>query len=191
MSERRTSARVPVLLDTSVEMEWGRHQGRILDVSSGGCYISTKGETSVGEFVAVECHLSSGHIFTFGGKVLHRKPGEGFGMCFINFSTEDQSVLEQIIEEHRIWEELWCGVPVIVKDNVSHEEFLMPYFDINPEQQPSFTVTKSTLYLVASKSNEYLPIIKGLVEDWRKGKERFLQHAAEGAIPMQPLDDER
>jgi hypothetical protein len=191
MSERRTSVRVPVLLDTSVEMEWGTHQGRILDVSSGGCYIRTRGETSVGEFISVECRLSSGHTFAFRGKVLHRKPGEGFGMCFINLSKEDQSVLEQIIEEHRIWESLWCGVPVVVKDDVSHEEFMMPYFNTDPEQQPSFTVTKSTLYLVASKSREYLPIIKGLVQDWRKGKERFLEESAKGAIPMQPLDDGR
>ncbi|MEA2174351.1 MAG: hypothetical protein QOD00_1943, partial [Blastocatellia bacterium] len=102
-----------------------------------------------------------------------------------------QSVLEQIIEEHRIWESLWCGVPVVVKDDVSHEEFLMPYFNTDPEQQPSFTVTKSTLYLVASKSGEYLPIIKGLVQDWRKGKERFLEESAKGATPMQPLDDGR
>lgn len=191
MSERRTSIRVPVLLETSVEMEWGRHQGRILDVSSGGCYISTKGEAIIGELVSVECRLSSGHVFAFRGKVLHRKPGEGFGMSFINLSQEDQTTLEQIIEEHRIWEELWCGVPVIVKDSVSHEEFLMPYFDTDPDQQPSFTVTKSTLYLVASKSKEYLPIIKSMVEEWRKGKEQFLQQAAEGAIPMRPVDDKR
>ena len=55
----------------------------------------------------------------------------------------------------------------------------------------NISLDTSTLYLVASKSNEYLPIIKSLVEDWRKGKEKFLQHAAEGAIPMQPLNDER
>jgi hypothetical protein len=170
-------------------MEWGRHQGRIVDVSSGGCYINTKGETSVGEFISVECHLSSGHIFAFRGRVLHRKTGAGFGMCFVNFSKEDQHVLEQIIEEHRIWESLWCGVPVTVRDDVSHEEFLMPYFDTDPQQQPSFTVTKSTLSLVAGKSREYLPVIKGMVEDWRKGKERFLQQAAEGAIPLRPLDE--
>jgi hypothetical protein len=45
--------------------------------------------------------------------------------------------------------------------------------------------------LVASKSEEYVPIIKGMVEEWRKGKERFMQQVTEGAIPMQPLDDDR
>jgi hypothetical protein len=172
-------------------MERGRHQGPIRDLSSGGCYIRSKGEAVVGELISVECHLSSGHIFAFRGKVLHGKTGEGFGMCFINLSKEDQSVLEQIIEEHRIWESLWCGVPVIVNEDVSHEEFIMPYFDSDPEQQPSFTVTKSTLYLVASKSSEYLPIIKGMVQDWRKGKERFMRELAQGALPMRPVADER
>lgn len=189
MSEQRKSVRVPVIIDTSLLMESGKYQGQIQNVGSGGCYINTRGEVAASELISVESRLSSGQVFKFSGKVLHRRPGEGFGMCFINLSKEDQSLLERIIEDHRAWESIWCGAPVMVKDDVSHEEFLMPYFDTNPEQQPSFTVTKSTLYLVASRADEYMPIIKRLVQEWREGKERFIQQAAAGSIPMKPLDE--
>ncbi len=190
MSERRRHVRVPLLLQTVVERDGRRYPGRIRDVSSGGGYISVKGEFSSGDLVSVESRLTNGEVFKFRGEVLHAKPGTGFGMCFINMSAEEQSALEHLIEEHRIWESLWCGVPVIINEGVSGEEFLMPYFDTNPEQQPSFTVTKSTLHLVASKADEYMPIIRSMVEEWRKGKERFLREADSGAVPMQPLDDE-
>lgn len=190
MSGRRRHVRVPLLLQTVVERDGGRYPGRIRDVSSGGCYISIKGEFSEGDLVSVESRLTNGEVFKFRGKVLHARPGQGFGMCFINMSAEEQAALEHLIEEHRIWELLWCGVPVIVNEGVSGEEFLMPYFDTNPEQQPSFTVTRSTLQLVASKADEYVPIIRGMVEEWRKGKERFMREANSGAVPMQTLDEE-
>lgn len=190
MSERRTSVRIPLLLQTVVERETKRYPGRIRDVSSGGCFISTKGELAFGDIISVESRLSNGEVFKFRGKVLHARPGQGFGMCFINMAAEEQKALEQLIEEHRIWESLWCGVPVIVNESVPGEEFIMPYFDTDPEQQPSFTVTQATLRLVASRSDEYVPIIKSMVEEWRKGKERFLREAESGAVPMQPLDSE-
>lgn len=189
MSEQRKAVRIPVKIDTSLRMRSGGHTGQIRNVSSGGCYINSEGVAEFGELLSVESRLASGEVFRFRGKVLHTRPGKGFGMCFIDLSERERLQLERIIEDHRIWESIWCGVPVMVKDDVSHEEFLMPYFDTDPAQQPSFTVTESTLHLVASRADEYSLIIRRMVDEWREGKERFMRQASQGSIPMKPVED--
>ena len=83
----------------------------------------------------------------------------------------------------------WCGVPVLVRDDVPHDEFIMPLFNTNPKQQPAFFVTQQTLDLVTRRLDEYTPVLERLLSEWRENKERFIEAVASGARPTRPLKE--
>ena len=68
----------------------------------------------------------------------------------------------------------WCSVPVIV-DNATSELFQMPAPDEDPDQQPTFRVTKSTADLVPLDFDRYEPSLERMAENWRGDKERVMQ----------------
>ena len=83
----------------------------------------------------------------------------------------------------------WCGVPVVVRDDVPHDEFTLPLFNSNPRQQPAFFVTQQTLDLVMQNLDEYTPILERLLYDWREKKVQFIEAVAQGAIPTRKSDE--
>ncbi|HYE65273.1 MAG TPA: hypothetical protein VD966_06805 [Pyrinomonadaceae bacterium] len=83
----------------------------------------------------------------------------------------------------------WCGVPVVVRDDVPHDEFIMPLFDLDPGQQPTFTVTQATLDLVMRDFEGYRPSIEQMLYEWREKKVDFIVAVARGAKPTRPLDE--
>ena len=86
---RRSDDRVA----TNLSAKWGGldgdHEGRIEDLSLGGCFVNTVGRVDVGEIVGVEIKLPSGEWLQLRGEVTSYQPGIGFGLVF-SFLTEDE-----------------------------------------------------------------------------------------------------
>ena len=92
---RRSDERV----STNLTAKWGGlggdHEGRIEDLSLGGCFVNTVGRVDVGEIVGVEIKLPSGEWLQLRGEVTSYQVGIGFGLVF-SFLTEDE---EQALRE--------------------------------------------------------------------------------------------
>jgi len=86
---RRSDDRVT----TNLSAKWGGldgdHEGRIEDLSLGGCFVNTVGRVDVGEIVGVEIKLPSGEWLQLRGEVTAYQLGIGFGLVF-SFLTEDE-----------------------------------------------------------------------------------------------------
>ena len=86
---RRSDDRVA----TNLSAKWGGldgdHEGRIEDLSLGGCFVNTVGRVDVGEIVGVEIKLPSGEWLQLRGEVCAYQLGIGFGLMF-SFLTEDE-----------------------------------------------------------------------------------------------------
>lgn len=86
---RRSDERVA----TNLSARWGGlagdHEGRIEDLSLGGCFVNTVGRVDVGEIVSVEIKLPSGEWLPLRGEVASYQLGIGFGLVF-SFLTEDE-----------------------------------------------------------------------------------------------------
>lgn len=91
---RRTDERI----STNLPAKWGGlagdHEGRIEDLSLGGCFVNTTGRVDVGEIVGVEIKLPAGWL-ALGGEVTSYQIGIGFGVVF-SFLTEDE---EEVLRE--------------------------------------------------------------------------------------------
>ncbi len=92
---RRSDERIA----TNLSARWGGlvgdHEGRIEDLSLGGCFVNTVGRVDVGEIVGVEIKLPSGEWLQLRGEVASYQIGIGFGLMF-SFLTEDE---EQALRE--------------------------------------------------------------------------------------------
>jgi hypothetical protein len=78
---------------TNLTAKWGGlagdHEGRIEDLSLGGCFVNTTERVDVGEIIGVEIKLPSGEWLALGGEVTSYQIGIGFGLVF-SFLTEDE-----------------------------------------------------------------------------------------------------
>ena len=70
----------------------------------------------------------------------------------------------------------WCGVEVLIDDS-TEGLFEMPETDADPEQQPAFLVTQSTVDIVREDFERYQPSLERMAEDWREEKGRVLSEA--------------
>lgn len=92
---RRSDERVA----TNLMAKWsglaGDHEGRIEDLSLGGCFVNTTGRVDVGEIVGLAFKMPSGEWLQLRGEVTSFQMGIGFGLLF-SFLTEDE---EQALRE--------------------------------------------------------------------------------------------
>jgi hypothetical protein len=75
----------------------------------------------------------------------------------------------------------WCGVPVIIDNNVE-ELFKMPELNDDLEQQPAFRVTQATADLVRPDFERYRPSLERMAEDWQEEKKRFMRERANSKV---------
>ena len=68
----------------------------------------------------------------------------------------------------------WCDIKVIV-DDATADLFEMPEPNEDPDQQPTFRVTRSTADLVKQDFERYRPSLERMAVDWNEDKKRFLQ----------------
>ena len=94
---KRSDARI----STNLPAHWGGitgdHEGRIEDLSLGGCFVNTMGRADVGEIVGVEIKLPSGEILELRGEVTSYQQGIGFGLMFSFLTDEEEEVLRDLI----------------------------------------------------------------------------------------------
>jgi Tfp pilus assembly protein PilZ len=97
MSERRTEQR----MDVSLEAVWdghGNRPARITDLSEGGCYVDTTGESCIGERLTFRVQLPDGAWLQLTGEVAHYHVPVGFGLRFTDLTDEQREQLRAFIE---------------------------------------------------------------------------------------------
>jgi hypothetical protein len=75
----------------------GTHEGRVEDLSLGGCFVNTRGRADVGEVVSLEMKLESGEWLQLRGEVIADQPGTGFGLVFSFLTDEEESLLRDLV----------------------------------------------------------------------------------------------
>jgi hypothetical protein len=99
MSERRNEKRLEVCLDAVWDGNSGNHPARITDLSEGGCYIDSLGESHVGEVLNLKLQLQNGDWLELSGAVAHQMPPMGFGVRFVNLTPEQLQNLRSLLED--------------------------------------------------------------------------------------------
>ncbi len=95
--ERRTNQRIPLNLPARYDGLSGAQQVRIEDISMGGCFVDTRGQSEIGAAITIEINLPSGQWIQLHGEVTTCQPGIGFGVVF-SLRTEDEiRSLEQVL----------------------------------------------------------------------------------------------
>ena len=97
MDDRRSKPRLSVNLDAVWHGGEERHSAQITDLSEGGCYLDTVGETLSGEIVAFRIELPDGDWLYLEGEVRHYTPREGFGVRFVDLNDEQEEKLKALI----------------------------------------------------------------------------------------------
>jgi hypothetical protein len=110
MEERRSSPRLAVNLDAVWDGSNGNHPARLTDLSLGGCYLDTVGETMLGEVVGFRVSLPDGDWLYLEAEVRHHTPKEGFGVRFIDVEEQQKEKIEALLKAAR--ESDSEGVPI-------------------------------------------------------------------------------
>lgn len=88
-NNRRSDERIPTNLQVKWNGESGDHDGRVEDLSLGGCFVNTTSRVDEGEIVVLEIELRPGSWLELRGEVASYQMGVGFGLLF-SFLTEDE-----------------------------------------------------------------------------------------------------
>jgi hypothetical protein len=99
MSERRNEKRLEVCLDAVWDGNSGNHPARVTDLSEGGCYIDSLGESKVGEVLNLKLQLQNGDWLELSGEVAHQMPPMGFGVRFVDLNSEQLEKLRALLAE--------------------------------------------------------------------------------------------
>ena len=89
MSERRRLGRVEAYIEVLWEGASGRYEARTGDINTGGCFIDSIGEVAVGEIIPFKLRLPNEEWIELKGEVAYKYPNAGFGVRFVNISSED------------------------------------------------------------------------------------------------------
>ena len=96
-TNRRSDERVP----TNLQAKWngitGNHDGRVEDLSLGGCFVNTKGRVDEGEVVVVEIEIRPGHWLELSGEVASYQLGVGFGLLFSFLTADEEEALRDFL----------------------------------------------------------------------------------------------
>ena len=96
MSERRNEERMEVSLEAVWEGQQNR-PARITDLSEGGCFVDTTGESYIGEQLTFRVLLPDGAWLELTGEVTHQHIPVGFGLRFSNLTDEQLEQLREFI----------------------------------------------------------------------------------------------
>lgn len=88
-------------MEVSLDAIWDGHgsrPARITDLSEGGCFVDTTGETYIGEQLTFRVMLPAGGWLELTGEVAHKHVPVGFGLRFSNLTDEQRQQLRSFIE---------------------------------------------------------------------------------------------
>ncbi len=93
-------------MDTAIPTRWGvtnecSRYGKILNLSTTGCLISTQVEPLNGKTIYLKFGLPTGHSIALQGEVVQFRRNVGFALEFENLSEEDRFTLDQLVEYYR------------------------------------------------------------------------------------------
>jgi len=94
---RRIEDRVSLNLSARWTGLTGRHEAHVVDVSLGGCFVTTLGRVDVGEIVALEIKLPSGEWLQLRGQVCSYQERIGYGVEFPFLTAEEEQTLRQLV----------------------------------------------------------------------------------------------
>lgn len=100
-NNRRSDERVSLNLPARWDGISGSHEGRIEDLSLGGCFVNTAGRVDVGEVVGMEIKLHSHEWMKLRGEVTSYQAGIGFGVLFSFLTDEEEQTLRGLIAWQR------------------------------------------------------------------------------------------
>jgi len=98
MDERRSAPRLTVSLNAVWDGANGNQPARITDLSLGGCYMDTVGETMTGEIVCFRVSLPDGDWLYLEGEVRHHTPKTGFGVRFLELEQQQEEKIEALLK---------------------------------------------------------------------------------------------
>jgi PilZ domain-containing protein len=76
----------------------GNHTARITNLSEGGCYLDTVGETNIGEIVCFRVLMPDEDWLYLEGEVRHHRPSVGFGVQFVDLNEEQEQKVASLIQ---------------------------------------------------------------------------------------------
>jgi hypothetical protein len=97
-ADKRRHKRVPIFLDVRWEGLSGHNTARITDLSLGGCYVETIGQSAQGEVIRFEIKLKDGSWLPVQGIVMYQFPLMGFGVRFTPLSVEAHNEIAALVE---------------------------------------------------------------------------------------------
>jgi hypothetical protein len=96
-NNRRSDERVSTNLPAKWSGVTGDHEGRIEDLSLGGCFVNTTARADVGEVVSLEIKLPSGEWLDLRGEVTSYQIGIGFGLLFSFLTDEEEQAVRELV----------------------------------------------------------------------------------------------
>jgi len=93
-SERRGGPRLSVALNARWHGPSGHQEGRVTNLSQGGCFVATPHSPAEGERIVMVLDLSAVASLTTEARVAHRG-AQGFGAQFIDLRDEPRRILDE------------------------------------------------------------------------------------------------
>ena len=88
-------------MPASLEARWegmsGRHEARISDISTGGCFVESLARVTIGELIVFEISMPDGGWLQIRGHVASYDPHLGFSLCFTFLTDDEYRSLAQLI----------------------------------------------------------------------------------------------
>jgi CheY-like chemotaxis protein len=98
--DRRLANRIKVNFEASWEGRDGRHQGRVCNISTHGCYVASAETTGEDELVLLEIHLpTKDRVIKAWGIVANSLPEVGFGVRFTNINRDDSNFIREMVQK--------------------------------------------------------------------------------------------
>ena len=94
---RRRARAVRAKAPLRVVWSWGpvEQEGRLRNISVGGCFIEAGGEVSLGDRIEFRLSVPGLLHMQMAGMVVRRRSGEGFALRFGRMSATEQALLER------------------------------------------------------------------------------------------------
>jgi hypothetical protein len=99
--ERRENERVRADLEAHWEGVLARRDGRIVDISSSGCFILTTDEVREEELIRLEIQLPTGRRIYLWGEVVYKVEEMGFALRFTGSDETELQMLGMLIDYAR------------------------------------------------------------------------------------------
>ena len=93
-----------IVLDAQVMLSTGRddvaEEGRVVNLSTGGAFVSTAHPHAIGDVLQATLQLASGGQVEGAVKVCSRLADHGNGVAFFNLAPEQRFTIESLIRRH-------------------------------------------------------------------------------------------